>query len=195
MERKITNFIAKQNIIDSELCDDIVNTIKELEWTPHQWYSHHDKYSHTNEEKELDVCYGDQIPRVVQEQLMMHINAVYNLYVESISELLGFEKEFFNMIKYWSPARMNRYSEGTLMRPHYDHIHSLFEGEARGIPVLSVVGCLNDDYQGGDFVFFNDFKIKLDKGDILLFPSNFVYPHRVEEVTDGQRYSFVSWGF
>ena len=80
------------------------------------------------------------------------------------------------------------------MRPHYDHIHSLFDGQRRGIPVISVIGSLNDDFEGGELVFYDDFKVEMDKGDILLFPSNFMYPHRVEEVTKGERYTFVSWG-
>ena len=38
-------------------------------------------------------------------------------------------------------------------------------------------------------------KIRLKTGDILLFPSNFMYPHEVKEVTKGVRYSFVRWAF
>ena len=81
------------------------------------------------------------------------------------------------------------------MKIHYDHITSLFDGERRGIPVLSVVGLLNDNYQGGEFVLFKDHKIELKVGDILVFPSNFMYPHRVDQITKGTRYSFVSWAW
>ena len=40
---------------------------------------------------------------------------------------------------------------------------------------------------------FKDKEIKLKTGDILIFPSNFMYPHRVEPVKKGIRFSFVSW--
>jgi len=36
-------------------------------------------------------------------------------------------------------------------------------------------------------------KIKLLKGDLLIFPSIFLYPHKVEPVKKGTRYSFISW--
>ena len=36
-------------------------------------------------------------------------------------------------------------------------------------------------------------KINLTKGDIIVFPSNFMFPHRVEPVTKGNRYSYISW--
>jgi predicted 2-oxoglutarate/Fe(II)-dependent dioxygenase YbiX len=78
------------------------------------------------------------------------------------------------------------------MALHADHIHSMFDGERKGIPILSVLGVLNDDYEGGEFVLIDE-KIDLNKGDIIIFPSNFMYPHKVEPVTKGTRYSYISW--
>ena len=78
------------------------------------------------------------------------------------------------------------------MALHADHIHSMFDGERKGIPILSVLGVLNDDYEGGEFVLIDE-KIDLSKGDIIIFPSNFMYPHKVEPVTKGTRYSYISW--
>jgi len=69
----------------------------------------------------------------------------------------------------------------------------MFDGERKGIPVLSVLGILNDNYKGGEFIMFQDEEIKFKTGDLLIFPSNFLYPHRVEPVTKGIRYSFISW--
>ena len=81
------------------------------------------------------------------------------------------------------------------MSRHSDHIVSLFTGEQRGIPVLSIVGVLNDDYQGGEFIMFDDYEIKFKAGDVIIFPSIFLYPHKVKPVKKGIRYSFVSWCF
>ena len=207
MDIQLRNLIAKDNIIDSELCDSIVEKSKEMKWQPHQWYSHHDDYRHSHEKKELDVCYGKDIPSVIQQQLLMHVNHIWKSYMNILPELLNHNHyhdegdvpnmNAFNMIKYWSEIRFNRYSEGTMMRPHYDHIQSLFDGERRGVPVLSIIGALNDctDYEGGALKFWNNFEIEMKKGDILIFPSCFLYPHRVQEVTKGERYSFVCWGF
>ena len=192
MDKKLTNFIAKQNVIDSDLCNEIIEESKSFDWVKHQWYSNHTKQN-TTEENDLDVCHGPDIPQIVQEQLMMHVNAVWKPYVQMLHESLEFDD--FNMVKFWSACRMNKYTVGTEMKSHYDHIHSLFDGEVRGIPIISVVGCLNDNFEGGEFVFYDDFKIELKQGDILLFPSNFLYPHRVEKITSGERYTFVSWGF
>jgi predicted 2-oxoglutarate/Fe(II)-dependent dioxygenase YbiX len=36
-------------------------------------------------------------------------------------------------------------------------------------------------------------RLKLDKGSIVFFPSNFMYPHMIEPITKGTRYSIVAW--
>lgn len=53
---------------------------------------------------------------------------------------------------------------------------------------------LNDDYDGGEFSFFDgDILIKSPKGSVVMFPSNFMYPHEILKVTNGIRYSIVTW--
>ena len=42
-------------------------------------------------------------------------------------------------------------------------------------------------------MFDNDSKIDFEKGDILIFPSNFLYPHKVKPILEGTRYSFITW--
>lgn len=194
MDKKITNFIAKEKLISDDVCKSFIEEIEKCEWKKHVWYSHHSKQEHTYEEKELDVCF--EYPEYIAESINLYLNKALSDYKLVIKDLMkGSEDHFFNMINYFSRVRFNRYPTGTLMRPHYDHIHSLFDGEHRGIPVISVVGCLNNDFEGGEFVFYDDFKVELNPGEILLFPSNFMYPHRVEEVTSGSRYTFVCWGW
>jgi predicted 2-oxoglutarate/Fe(II)-dependent dioxygenase YbiX len=40
---------------------------------------------------------------------------------------------------------------------------------------------------------FDDYEIKFKAGDLIIFPSIFLYPHLVKPVKKGTRYSFVSW--
>ena len=59
---------------------------------------------------------------------------------------------------------------------------------------LSIVFFLNNDFEGGDFVF-PDLKVRVrpEPGMMVCFPSNHNYMHGVEPVTKGKRYSIVSW--
>ena len=63
--------------------------------------------------------------------------------------------------------------------------------------VLSVSLLLNDEFKGGEFVFFANQKnqkiIKQKPGSLLFFPSNFLYPHQIMPIYQGIRYAVVSW--
>jgi len=63
---------------------------------------------------------------------------------------------------------------------------------------LSIIINLNDDYEGGDLIFTDQKKkeikrLKLNKGSVVFFPSNFMYPHGIQPITKGTRYSIVAW--
>jgi PKHD-type hydroxylase len=59
---------------------------------------------------------------------------------------------------------------------------------------LSMSILLNENYEGGDFKFYNDKETVLkekSKGSVLVFPS--YMQHCVEKITKGTRYSLVVW--
>lgn len=80
-----------------------------------------------------------------------------------------------------------RYKEGGFFKTHIDE----------GPKYNRTVSCsliLNDDYEGGEFAFFDrQIKFTPKKGDALMFPSNYIYPHEIMPVTKGTRYSIVTW--
>jgi len=97
----------------------------------------------------------------------------------------------------YSFPKFIEYKKGNSMKKHCDHIHSLFEGnpKSKGIPILSVITALNDDYSGGDLIMCEKYKYKLKQGETIIFPSNFLYPHEITKITKGKRYTAISWVF
>ncbi len=86
----------------------------------------------------------------------------------------------------------------------YEHL--LYKGEEKGeykehidaselIPrVLSCSFLLNDNYEGGEFSFFNKtYSVQGRKGDAVVFPSNFCFPHAILPVTKGDRHAIITW--
>jgi predicted 2-oxoglutarate/Fe(II)-dependent dioxygenase YbiX len=78
-----------------------------------------------------------------------------------------------------------KYSTGASIHPHIDwgpFIHA------------SCTFNLNDNYNGGEFAFFNgQHTITLGKGDALIFPADSFWVHEVKPVTEGIRYSTNSF--
>ena len=59
---------------------------------------------------------------------------------------------------------------------------------------ISIVFYLNDDFEGGDFIFpDHHIRVRPEPGMMVCFPSNHHYKHGVEPVTKGKRYSIVCW--
>ena len=140
-----------------------------------------------NGDKELDVCMGNNLT---------YLKELHNLTWKALEKYIVIDKiggETFDGWSGFSKLRFNRYKKGQIMSKHQDHIQSLFTGNIRGIPILSIVGVLNDNYQGGEFVMFDNYEIKFKAGDLIVFPSVFLYPHLVKPIKKGIRYSFVSW--
>jgi predicted 2-oxoglutarate/Fe(II)-dependent dioxygenase YbiX len=80
-----------------------------------------------------------------------------------------------------------RYSEGGFYKTHVDSSTGFLR-------TLSCSFILNDDYEGGEWEFFNGaLKMKPPKGSAIAFPSNFLYPHGITPITKGTRFSIVTW--
>ena len=155
-------------------------------WSRHQWYGY-DSLTEKNNSKELFVSFPS-----------LEYSLKWNDITSKVMKSYG---SFFNQdveVQFNSATRLNWYKPGTSMLAHSDHIRSLFDGVRKGIPILSIVYALNDqsEYEGGDFVFNNLNKVYiLNFGEILVFPSIFIYNHMVTEITKGNRYTAVTFAY
>jgi hypothetical protein len=65
------------------------------------------------------------------------------------------------------------------------------------VSVLQVSGVIyfSDGYEGGEITFPNqNISIKPGMGDLVIFPGNLTYPHGVNAIEYGHRYSLPLWG-
>ena len=63
---------------------------------------------------------------------------------------------------------------------------------------MSCIFLLNNDYEGGNLCFRNpdgsgEWEVEVMPNRMIIWPSNFLYPHTVKPVTKGTRYSVVAW--
>ena len=178
---KITDYIF-HTTFDSSITD-ITDKIftADVNWENHEWAN----YS-------TEVVDSDSIKISYQYQLGIG-NELYialGKYIEKYCNYIDIDlrEEIPNM----SEIRFNKYNSGSTMASHIDHIRSLFDGKQKGIPILSIVGLLNDDFIGGEFSMCGN-EIELKKNSLLIWPANFMYPHEVAPIKEGTRYSFVTW--
>ena len=192
MKKNLSDYVKHyKSFIKDDICDKTILELNNLNnnlWTQHEFYNSGKNISiKISGDQELSTLYSREIS--TKEIIMKQVwEAIYK-YIKDL------KFSWFDGWKAHSEIRFNKYSENTKMAQHCDHIHSLFEGKEKGIPILSVLGILNNDYEGGEFIMFEDEEIKLNKGDLLIFPSLFLYPHKIEPIKKGIRYSFISWAW
>jgi hypothetical protein len=89
-------------------------------------------------------------------------------------------------LRYWEALNFVKYGPGQHFQEHTDHGFSYN-------CVVSMVGYVNDDYEGGEIAFrMQGINVKPRAGDLFVFPSNFMYPHRALPVHSGTKYSIVT---
>jgi len=92
-------------------------------------------------------------------------------------------------------AKIERFENPQLLRYGKDQ---MFNSHIDDHPMLtrriSLTYYLNDNYEGGNVEFDrHSLTFKAKKNDLLIFPSNFMYSHKVHPVTKGLRYVVVQW--
>jgi hypothetical protein len=192
MNKDLDFYIKKYDgFLSKKLCRQTIKELKETNednWSTHNFYNRTtDEYVKLSGEKELSVMYGINNNISTTPLIMEKLWHAINEYVRGHLKV-----HWFDSWAGYSHIRFNKYAGKTQMAQHCDHIDTIFDGTRRGVPILSVLINLNENYSGGDFIVL-DKKIDFKTGDVLIFPSNFMYPHRVTEVKRGIRYSAISW--
>ena len=179
----------KKKFLDKKFCNQVIKSLDNYDWKTHEFYNGK-KFNKLSGDQELDVSHGKQKDpnvEVIMKKLWFEI--------EDYVDKLKFS--WFNGWQGYSLIRYNKYNLNKKMAEHCDHITTLFKGQ--GIPILSLLIVLNDDYKGGSVSFYcakksqEVFKVLPKAGRVIMFTSNFMYPHTVNNVEKGCRYSIVSW--
>ena len=182
-KKNLQDYMKIYPVFSKEICETVVKELENPNWKKHSYYDYTNEISKSFED-DLMINYT-QIE--THKKIMDEMWSVINKYIKEL------DVAWFDSWKGYTSIRYNKYEIGTKMNIHCDHIHSMFDGERKGIPVLSLLGTLNEDYEGGDLFFWDDIKVNIPVGHVAVFPSNFLYPHYVSTVTKGVRYSYVSW--
>lgn len=172
-----------ENIIPTDLTTNLIDELNSVSWEKEKFYDYIRNLTFSNP-NECSSYIGELQNRTSLNKIIIN---VLDFYVKNVP--LG----DFIELKEFSAIKFLKYEQHNEMVKHVDHIKNIFDGNIRGIPVLSVIGLLNDNFDGGKFIMFEDHEIDLKRGDILIFPSVFLYPHKVSPVIEGTRYSFTCW--
>ena len=169
----------RKNLLSKEQCDFIINEFETSalpEGQEHcpEAYSGVDTYS-TFKVKDSQVGSGSFY--LIHETIERMINE-YHDYLDTFGAFhVGRRGSMMHPHKY----RLMKYEKGAWIHPHVDHDMGVY-----GSCTIN----LNEEYEGGDFAFWGGkHKVKLGRGDVMIWPADYFWVHEVEEIKSGIRYS------
>ena len=185
-DKNIENYIVVfEHVLSDNFCDGLVSEFKDSE----EWNA---TLVGADARVNRDVRNADTISlstrSVVQKNPKCREKIEQTLYRTAGEVLRKYQTQFpYCRIVEGMGFELLRYREGGYYKLHTDSF--------KKVPrALSCSFTLNDDFVGGDWSFFCGEKIvHPGKGSAVVFPSNFLFPHEITEVTSGTRYSVVTW--
>ena len=163
------------DIFTKDFCDTIINEYKEVDYV--EAVDHGADYR---------KCMGAKILNNADEKR----NKIDKNIFQSLQKLLEELKQIqptLHSIQDDTGYDLLRYKKGDYYKPHID-------AGTKDHRVLSCIIALNEDYLGGEIDMWQGASItKLRTGSVMVFPSNFLFPHGIRPITRGIRYSIVTW--
>jgi len=172
------------NVVSEELCDKILEEYRECSfWTP-------TSVGNGNIDSQIRNCDTINISEdiVIQKNFDVRKQIDSDFYICASTAINEYRKLFPEVASEIDTGYgLLRYKEGQFYTQHTDS----FKHQQRSV---SCSFLLNDDYEGGEFAFFDrEIMIRGGKGSIVMFPSNFMFPHEIMPVISGTRYSIITW--
>ena len=184
--KPLKDFIMyKENFIDPEFCDSVLDEYHDTDY----WEATLTGSGHDPQARKCSVI-GISEPEIINENKEVRSKIDEEFY-EIVRDLIDeYQKqcpEFELEIKEDTGYELLRYEVGDFYVEHTDS----FKEQPRA---LTVIMSMNNNYEGGEVALFGrELSYKLDVGDVLVFPSNFMFPHEITKVTSGVRFSTITW--
>jgi Rps23 Pro-64 3,4-dihydroxylase Tpa1-like proline 4-hydroxylase len=175
--------VVIEDAITFALCDSILNEYKgSQDWAPATTAA-----GKSNAERQCSTI-GMSFETIINKNKNIRLPLDKYMHATAGNVIAQYNKKFSDCnIEQDSGYDLLRYEVGQFYVKHTDS----FKARPRAVSCSFI---LNDDYEGGEFAFFNrELKYKLKKGSCIMFPSNFMYPHEIMPVTSGTRYSIITW--
>lgn len=173
-----------------ELMDKASSALGQEVWYETGAAMHGDAEAKVNYEVRRGLNFGlfpglaDELPKELGEcwQISADMSEAVKPAIEDYSKRYG----VYNLEKYFGWV-MLKYREGDFFNAHTD--------ASKEYPrQLSLVYYLNDDYEGGELYFpFIDLKVKPLAGELICFPSDYLFAHEASKVTSGVKYSLINF--
>lgn len=177
------------SFINPNICENVVNKLKNTGLDKSAPYTDGLLNDYTDSYFDPDITSILDIKNKITEKAL-------NLYAEKVR---GYNWSYHKSDKFFaSEMIVRRYNSKSEFNYHYDDIvGEIFPQwfvRRKNVLTCNVYLNGNDEYEGGDLHFAScNLTLKPKIGDVVISPSNWMFFHKVNEITSGVRYSGTYW--
>jgi predicted 2-oxoglutarate/Fe(II)-dependent dioxygenase YbiX len=132
-------------------------------------------------------CYDFKMREDQVESVQEKVGEIYKTTTGQIRACVeNYSRDYKINMGFMEAVNFVKYSTGEHFSYHSDHAYHY-------VCTVSTVAYFNDDYEGGELHFDKfDLKVKPREGQIIVFPSTFLYSHASLPVTSGTKFAAVT---
>ena len=159
-----------KNIMDVKTCDLLINHFED------------------NLHNSIDFTHSDKQNVICKEIMLQPHTELDTMIFKPIEKVLGKYSEMYPHFRVRRDTGYQLRKRTGNTRAHVDKNPEIEDNRN-----VSVVIGLNSDYEKGEFHFpFQDYTTTVKRGEAIVFPVYFMYPHYVDEPI-GNRYTINTW--
>tara|TARA_R100001509_G_scaffold150327_1_gene109184 strand:- start:452 stop:1003 length:552 start_codon:yes stop_codon:yes gene_type:complete len=170
----VLDFVLKiDNVLPNETCDELIKLFEESHYKSKLKKGGYPNWTN------LWIC--EYHPEVEQK-----LQNVYTAIVNSYQKWLGEYGNYFSARVFeFEGTNMKKYVGGTddMYKRHAD-VGSINTSQR----FLAMLFYLNDDFEGGETIFYPEMSIRPKKGSVVVFPPYWIFPHEGTPVITGEKY-------
>ena len=173
----------QENILSDKECDSLINEYDSRKDRVKEGCTH----AVTGLQTESTFKRVELLPKTKNFDLIHNkTEEMINNWIIYLDKFKAFHTHVLKKIMRFSHLyRLMKYEKGEWIHPHVDFDIGI---------IASCTFALNDDYEGGEFVFFNgNHKVKLKKGSAMIWPADCFWVHEVKPIIKNARYSTNSF--
>lgn len=177
--KTLSDYIKTYQVLSKEECNQMLQTLKNCNFEKAITMDKDgNAIEHVDRKSSITMITGTPGLEQIDARLFQVLEDALRLYIDENRRVTLSRDEGLSLLKY---------EVGEEYKEHTD-------SGSGNLRTLSAILYLNDDYQGGALEFTNiDRVIEAVAGQVVVFPSNFCYPHRALPITSGTKYAVVTW--
>jgi hypothetical protein len=186
MEKNTLNYIKQyDNSIPDILCDEIIDLFEQSD-LKYEGITYNGLNKNVKDTIDMRIPNNDNIWLNIHNYLTNEITRRLQNFMNDVKQTSLDTDMFIH-----EPYLIQKYKQNS--GKYVQHSDDYYSKELNSYRCITFIWYLNDVENGGETVFWDDYKISPKKGKLVLFPALWCFPHKANIPLSNDKYILTGW--